>query len=267
MDHGRGPSRWRGGRGSIAGRVLSPGCRILSRGMAVNFPPVRAIRPPTAGVWSNWHVAETSRKDVAPPTSPKAPIMYMVDLTGVQPTVDVLEAYLLPLAQDMKLGRYGQSSLVVSTQSPSVSRFVELLASHYDLPIYLAQSTSPMELSSAHPAGQLTATEEETLNAVMAQGGGVSAGELARQMEPPLRHTAALNRLVSLAARGYLHRETLPGRTPDLFIDPRVPALEESVKNVLAAAKASLSAKDYERTERLLRRTLEAASTPEPESY
>jgi hypothetical protein len=192
----------------------------------------------------------------------------VVDLTDVQPTVDVVSEYLLPLAQDIKLGKYGQSSsLVVSTRNENVRRFVELLAVQHSLPIYLAHSTSPLELAEAHPAGRITATEQETLDAVEALGGRVEASQVAARLK--LQHTAATNRLVALGGKGYLYRVSRPGRAGDLFIDPRVPSLEYSVTNVLTALKETTSKEEYERAERLLRRTLRkrrAGETP-PDSY
>jgi hypothetical protein len=236
--------------------------------MPVNLPPVRAIRPPTSGVWSNKQVADESRRGIGTPAGTRTPVVYMVDLTDVQPTVEVLEGYLLPLAQDIKLGKYGQSSsLVVSTRNPSIRHFVELLAVQHSLPIFLAESTSPLQLAEAQPAGHLTATEQETLDAVAAFGGRVQASQVATRLR--LQHTAATNRLVSLAGKGYLYRVSRPGRAGDMFLDPRVPGLETSVNNVLAALKDTTSREEYERTERLLRRTLKKRRNGDasPDSY
>src|SRR5438132_1278956 len=147
--------RGRPSRGLHAQRAIQalpyPGCvvwgpyHLLELGMPVNLPPVRAVRPPTSGVWSNKQVADESRRGIGTPAGTRTPVVYMLDLTDVQPTVEVLEGYLLPLAQDIKLGKYGQSSsLVVSTRNPSIRHFVELLAVQHSLPIFLAESTSPL---------------------------------------------------------------------------------------------------------------------------
>jgi hypothetical protein len=226
---------------------------------------VRSIKPATGGVWSNFLLADEARQGIVPPTN--APMVYMLDLTDVNPTVEVLERFLLPLAQDFKLGRYGDSALVVSTRNSSVRRFVELLAAAHSLPIYVASSTAHLEIAEAEPAGELTATEKQTLSAVSALGGRARAAEIADRLH--LQHTAAVNRLVSLTTKGYLYRESQPGRGGDVFVDPRQPSIEQSLDGLLADARHDLPADDYRRIEEILLRSLARRRTDasEPSAY
>ena len=233
----------------------------------VSAPPIRAVKPPTVGPWSDLKLAETARKHEFPPTSPRSPSMYVVDLSDVDPTIEVLETYILPLAQDIKLGKHGQTGLVISTKSEAVKRYIAFLSARYDVPMYLAGSPDPVAIPQSKPAGPLTPTEQETLDSIAAMGGRVGAVQVANRLG--LQGTAASNRLAALASKGYLYRVSRPGREGDLFVDPRFPSLEQSVESVLAAARNSLSPEEFERTERLLRRTLENGheATATPDAY
>ena len=127
------------------------------------------------------------------------------------------------------------------------------VAAQEDLPLYLSLSASPVEIASAEPAGDLTPTERQTLDALVSMGGRVSVADLARRLD--LNHTAAGNRLGSLAAKGYLSRQSRPGRDGDLYVDPRFLTPHQALDAVLAAAKEALSVDEADRLERLLRRS------------
>ena len=190
------------------------------------------IKPPTAGVWSDPSIAQTLRQGVAAPTVP-TPYLYVLDLMDVLPTVDIFEKYLVPFAQEIKLGQYGQSSLAVSTRNPSVRRFAELLSAQLELPVWIAASTATLQVAEALPAGNLSATDVETLRAVADLGGRVGAAEIAKALS--LQHTAALNRLASLASRRYLHRESRSGRSGDVFVHPLHPAQEQAFAAIVSS--------------------------------
>jgi hypothetical protein len=151
---------------------------------------------------------------------------YVVDFGGVHPTVEVLQESLLPWAEAVKRGEFGKSSIVVSTRNQSVRTYVESMALQHALPIFVSFSTTPFEVAEAEPAMALSPTEAETLSAVSALGGSTDAAQLASRLG--LRHTAATNRLVGLADKGYLQRKKRSGRSGDLFVDPRLPSHDYS---------------------------------------
>jgi predicted ArsR family transcriptional regulator len=144
---------------------------------------------------------------------------------------------------------------------------VELLATTNSLPIYVTSSTAHLEVAEAEPASQLTATERQTLAAVSALGGRVRAAELAERLH--LQHTAAVNRLASLAAKGYLYRQSQPGRSGDVFVDPRHPSVGQTLDGLLAEARHDLPPEDYKRVEEILLRSLarRRSESAEPSSY
>ena len=235
--------------------------------MALSLPAVRVVRPPTAGPWFDRARADAARREYFPPTAPRTPTVFMLDLNSVYPSADVLEAFVLPLAYEIKAGRHGQATLVVSTGNEGLRKTVEALAINNHLPLYVAPSPSPVRLGEAAPAGEVTATERETLEAIAAMGGRTNATQLADRLN--LQHTAASNRLVSLVSKGYLYRVNRPGRDGDIFVDPRFPSLEQAVDSILTAAKDAMSTDEYQRTERLLRRTIAPNTEPDsgPSSY
>src|SRR5207302_1521622 len=104
--------------------------------------------------------------------------------------------------------------------------YVESIAMQHALPIFVSFSTTPYEVAEAEPAMALSPTEAETLSAVAALGGSTDAAQLASRLG--LRHTAATNRLVGLADKGYLQRKKRSGRSGDLFVDPRLPSHDYS---------------------------------------
>src|SRR5438046_2051522 len=112
--------------------------------MAVSLPSVRVMRPPTAGAWFDRARADVTRREYFPPTAPMTPTVFMLDLNSVYPSADVLEAFVLPLAYEIKSGRHGQASLVISTGNEGLRKAVEALAINNHLPLYVAASPSPV---------------------------------------------------------------------------------------------------------------------------
>lgn len=207
--------------------------------MAMNDPPVKSLRPPTGGVWFNVRDAGLWRRSFASPTSPESPMIYLLDLTGVQPLVGVIEASVNELAREMRAGRFGEAAIVVATQDPSVQRHVQLIAAAENLPIYLSGSTTAVSLMQAWPAAPLSKTDSETLDAIMDMGGSARASELAQALK--LRSTAAINRLNGLVAKGLLHRQPQSGRKGDLYVDGRSAAILYGEAQIAAALETATS--------------------------
>ena len=218
-------------------------------------PPVVVVRPPTRGPWYDRIGAGEFRRHSFPPTAVSTPTLYVLDLNGVWPSSEVLEEVLVRVAHDIKAGIHGPAALAVSTGNSSLRRQIEALASREGVPVYLSDSSEPIGVVAAEPAGDLTATDRETLETVTAMGGRVAAADVAHRLE--LNNTTASNRLTSLAAKGYLKRERRPGRDGDMFVDPRFLSPAQTIDAVLAAAEEALSPEEFERTARLLRRSLQ----------
>ena len=200
-----------------------------------NNPSLKAVRPPTSGAWFDVIAADRWRRELAAPTVRDSPMLYLLDLHGVHPTVDVLDTYLRQLASDMKAGAYGESAIVVSTQDRGVRRYVELVAAQENLPIYVSESTTAFSLMQAQPGTSLSETDRQTLRTVMDLGGAADSRDVAKALG--LQHTTAVNRLNSLASKGLLSRRRRAGRTTDLYIDFRLASAQygfDSLDHALA---------------------------------
>jgi hypothetical protein len=224
-------------------------------------PPVVVARPLTRGAWFDRHSAGEFRRTWFPPTAVASPTFFVLDFGEVWPSPDVLEEVVIRLGQEIKAGAHGLATLAVSTPNSSLRRALMAVAAQEDLPLYLALSPSPAEIAAAEPAGDLTATDRQTLDAVVSMGGRISAADLARRLD--LNHTAAGNRLASLAVKGYLSRQSRPGREGDLYVDPRFLTPQQAIDAVLAAARDAVPSDEFERLERLLRRSAHESSTSE----
>src|SRR5439155_25699666 len=75
---------------------------FTARVTQTNSPSLKAIRPPTSGPWFDVGAAERWRQELSPPTVPESPMLYLLDLHDVHPTVAVLDTYLRNLATEMK---------------------------------------------------------------------------------------------------------------------------------------------------------------------
>lgn len=191
-----------------------------------NSPSLKAVRPPTSGPWFDVHAATRLRESLHGPTDPSSPMLYLLDLNSVHPSIAVLDAYLREFAKQIKAGKYGDSAVVVSTQDESVRRYVEMLAAQDELPIYVSASTTSFALIQAEPAARLTETERLTLRTVMDLGGTADARRVAHHLG--LKHTTAVNRLNALCAKGLLSKKRRPGRTTDLYTDFRAASAQYS---------------------------------------
>lgn len=178
---------------------------------------VRIVFPGTSGgIWADRPAAATLRDLNFPLTAVPAPTVAILDLTGVLPTPGVLEDYILPLAQRIRGGLYGQLMLVVRTHDTGVADFVDYLAKAHHLAMFVILS-SPTGVET-RPVGDLTSTDQTTLNIVAGLGGQVTASELARDIG--IGVTAAGNRLVNLAKKGYIYRISPAHQKGDRFMVP-----------------------------------------------
>ena len=231
----------------------------------VGLPSPIFVRPPTTGPWFDQPRAEEFRKAAFPPTAAESPTVFVLDLNDVYPYTNVLDTYVLTLAREVREGIHGQVSVVVKTANMALRHQVSMLADVNKVPLFLAALSAPLHVSEAEPAG-LAASDKETIEVVGELGGRVSAAVLAQKLG--LRHTAALNRLNGLVSKGYLHRIRRPGRTSDLFVDPRFPSLEESAQRILEATATQLPASEQTKLgERLARTTDPDVEADEGPSY
>ena len=114
-------------------------------------------------------------------------------------------------------GRYGNFTFVVSSEDAATRSIVSDIASAKDVAIFI--SSSPTHLDQAHPAGDLTVKDRETLGLVLQAGGTVTAAELAEQLG--IENTTAGNRLIALNKKGYLQRLERAHPGGDQFLDAR----------------------------------------------
>ena len=145
------------------------------------------------------------------------PQVFVLDLAGIALTPLALRELILPLAQRIRGGEYGEVRLVICTTDSGVADFVRYMAQVHQLPLFLAHS--PSDLRAGAPVGDLTKTESSTLDAIVMLGGQVTASELAAQ--EGIGHSAATNRLVKLDREGYLFRYSRSRREGDIYIEPR----------------------------------------------
>jgi hypothetical protein len=178
---------------------------------------VRVIKLGTGpDVWSDRSGASFLRDRYFPPTAVDRPTIAVLELSA-EPTIGTLQEFLLPLGQRIRGGEYGQLFLVVQTNDEAVAGFVRYLSREYELPIFVWPSPPGAE---ATPAGDLTSTEEATIDALRSLGGASTPPQLAETIG--IEPTAAGNRLVNLARKGYLYRVNRARRLGDLFVDPWV---------------------------------------------
>jgi hypothetical protein len=180
--------------------------------------PETEVRVITLGtgeyIWNDRSGASFLRDRYFPPTAVDRPTIAVLEI-GAEPTMGTLKEFLVPLAQRIRGGAYGQLFLVVRTQDDDVAEFVRYLSREYDLAMFIS-SAGPEE--GATPAGDLSSTEEATIAALRSLGGASTPPQLAQAIG--IESTAAGNRLVNLERKGYVYRIGRARRQGDLFIDP-----------------------------------------------
>jgi hypothetical protein len=145
------------------------------------------------------------------------PMIGILHLGAIRPTPGALRDVIITIGEDVRAGRYGDFSFVVSSEDDPTRRAVSDIASSQSLAIFV--TSSPTHLEKAEAVGALTANERETLGLVMNVGGTVTATELATRLG--VEQTTAGNRLIALNKKGYLQRLERPHPFGDQFMDPR----------------------------------------------
>jgi len=167
--------------------------------------------PDATGCWNR--VIER----VMPRDRRHGPMIGILDLAMLRPTPVVLQDVIVAIGEDVRAGRYGNFTFVVSSRDDATRNVVIDIASAKDLAIFV--SSSPTHLEQAEPVGDLTTKDRETLNLVLHAGGTVTAAEFAEQLG--IEQTTAGNRLIALNKKGFLQRIERPHPVGDQFIDPR----------------------------------------------
>lgn len=175
----------------------------------------RPSRPPTAVYPDRHQVAEYRRKEF-PPTAVDWERIFCINLEGGFFSPSALIEMIVPLGQAMRGGTYGSAALVVVTSDEGTIEFIEALAERHELPIFLSQSPET-PLAEARPVGALTPAEVQTYSLIRKAGGQVTSSRVADLAG--IEVNAAVNRLSTLAKKGYLHRITRPRREGDAFVD------------------------------------------------
>lgn len=183
-------------------------------------------------------------------TSLGTPLTLVLDLGDRDFTTSALQAVLSHVGQALRGGGFRDTRVVFVASNPAVVEFVRLLAEANGFPFYVAASRS--EIPSARPVGDLTTSEEETLDVLRRLGGRATAAELGQAMG--LAPSAANNRLNALDRKGYLLRVRRHRRQGDDFLDPRaeMPSIDElrvrAIKPMGAALRAAgISSDPYSR--------------------
>lgn len=168
-----------------------------------------------------------------PPQRKHGPMVGIVHLGEALPTPSALRN-VIALGEDVRAGRYGDFSLVVSSTDEATREVISDIAKAQDVAIFVSETV--MDLAHAEPVGGLTEKDKLTLDIVLRLGGTVTATELARSLG--VEQTTAGNRLVSLNKKGYLQRVTRPHPVGDLFVDPRSIQLGGALNSAAASPES-----------------------------
>jgi len=183
---------------------------------AINFE-VRFVPAGTgSAVWDNPHVEQLIHRFM-PPDRKHGPMIGILHLGALRPTPSVLREVIVKVGEDIRAGRYGNFTFVVSSEDLATQAIVTDIATAQDLALFIA--SSPTHLETAEPVGALTAGDRETMDLVLSIGGTMTASELAERLG--VEQTTAGNRLIALSKKGYLQRLERPHPSGDLFVDPR----------------------------------------------
>jgi DNA-binding Lrp family transcriptional regulator len=213
----------------------------------MNAPTWRVMFIGTGGVLNDTDRAAELREHHLPPTALEGLTTVVLDLSGMTPTPAALREIVVPLGQRLRGGVYGATMLVVATPDKAVAEVIDLLAGAYGLSLYLAESSSSEDIRRARPAGDLTATEKQTLAALAAAGGRATVAALSERVG--IEPTAVNNRLAKLDSKGYIYRYRRPRRVGDLYLDPRVPSEAEGAMPSREALRAhGIETNPYDRS-------------------
>jgi hypothetical protein len=145
------------------------------------------------------------------------PMIGILHLGQLRPTPIVLRDVIVGIGEDVRAGRYGNFTFIVSSEDEATRNVVSDIATAQDLAIFV--SSSPTHFDKAEPVGDLTVKDRETLELVLQAGGTVTAAQLADRLG--VENTTAGNRLIGLQKKGYLQRVERPHPIGDQFLDAR----------------------------------------------
>jgi hypothetical protein len=187
--------------------------------LALTFANRQVISFPT-GDLSDPETAAQCRDASVPATAFPSPTTIVLDLSGKLLSPSALKELIVTMGQRLRGGSYGDARMVVATSDPAVHEMIALLASHYQIPVYLASSPATNDVFHAVPAGDLTEADVETLEELRVAGSVITASSLAGAIG--LQATAANNRLTNVERKGFVLRVRRGRDEGDLFVDPRV---------------------------------------------
>jgi hypothetical protein len=141
----------------------------------------------------------------------------ILQLGAIQPTPRVLREVVVTIGEDIRAGRYGDFTFVVSSDDDATRNVIGDIASAQGLAVFISSTSTDLE--TARAVGDLTSGERETLGMVLRIGGTVTVAEFAGKAG--VEQTTAGNRLVTLHKKGFLHRVKRAHPLGDQFIDPR----------------------------------------------
>lgn len=178
----------------------------------VRFVPVGT----GSAVWDDPHAGNVIQRFM-PHDRSHGPMVGILHFGGVRPTPGVIREVVLTVGEDVKAGRYGAFSLIVSSDDEATRCVIRDVAGAQGVAMFV--SSSSVVLEGAEPVGGLTVKDRETLDFVLQAGGTITASEFAERQG--IEQTTAGNRLVALHKKGYLQRMQRPHPVGDLFVDPR----------------------------------------------
>jgi hypothetical protein len=165
------------------------------------------------GVLSEHQVASWIRSEDAREQDPGT--VMIIDLQGTKPTPGALLELVVPLREAVH--GWGNVAYVISSSDHATREIIGWIADANEIGVYV--TSSPERLAEAEPAGELSPAEAHTLEQMKRMGGTLTASDLSVWIDVP--KTAAGNRLVNLARKGYVLRIQQSRQKGDLFVDPR----------------------------------------------
>lgn len=195
---------------------------------AANQPRLAARAPTASDVLSRDDIRAFVAYALAE-TGVREPTVLVINLDGRILTTAALHEIVLGLGSEIREGKYGDIRVVLATPDRGIQDAVAAFATHYELPLWIADSR--FDVANARPAVALTTTDRDTLTAVGQLGGRVTAAGLAEFSD--LEKTAAGNRLAAAEKRGLLFRVRGSGPVGDMYLDPRAAAPAEQAADPL----------------------------------
>jgi hypothetical protein len=178
-----------------------------------------------SAVWDNPHAGQMIERFM-PQDRSGGPTIGILHLGAVRPTPGVLRDVVVTVGEDVKAGRYGAFTFIVSSDDEATRCVIRDIATAQDVAMFVTSSS--VALDQAEPVGGLTTKDRETMDLVLQAGGTVTVAEFAERQR--IEQTTAGNRLVAVHKKGYLQRIQRPHPVGDLFVDPRSIRFDERLQ-------------------------------------